>query len=135
MNLNVLLSCAVKNVREGKVRELGVSDLNTEQLRELYAWAEEIKPTTNQINLESCCVIPPEMNAFAQSKEIRLLTHNDPRDFLMIDKLHSLLANNGIADAEQWKRLWVARYTIMVTGKGIIQTKGYLVAIVKVKPE
>lgn len=72
-------SCAVMNVRVGRIKELGVSDLNTEQLKELYAWAEEIKPTTNQINLESCCVIPPEMNQFAQSNEIRLLTHNDPR--------------------------------------------------------
>lgn len=147
-------SCAVKNVRLGKVKDVGVSDLNTDQLKELYTWAEEIKPSTNQINLDACCVIPPEMNEFAQSKDIRLLTHNDPRgknfrndcampysmtnhsfntltDFVPLDKLQTLLGEAGFENPEAWQRLWVARYTVMVTGKGIIQTKGYILGLVK----
>lgn len=77
--LKAVWSCAVANVLNGSIKDLGVSDLDTNQLKELYEWTETVKPSTNQVNLEACCVIPPEMNEFAQSKDIRLLTHNDPR--------------------------------------------------------
>lgn len=77
--LKAVWSCAVANVLNGSIKDLGVSDLDTNQLKELYEWTEKVKPSTNQVNLEACCVIPPEMNEFAQSKDIRLLTHNDPR--------------------------------------------------------
>lgn len=38
-----------------------------------------MKPNTNQVNLDSCCVMPPEMTAFARDNDIQLLTHNDPK--------------------------------------------------------
>ncbi|KAI1289440.1 Glutamate--cysteine ligase regulatory subunit [Halotydeus destructor] len=129
-HMKPIWNCAVRNVNLGKVKELGVSDLNTEQLKELYAWAEEAKPVSNQINLDACCVIPPDMNEFAKEKEIRLLTHNDSKDFLPSDKVEEMLVQNGL-EPNKWLRVWVARYTAIVIGKGIVNTKGYMIAFVR----
>lgn len=64
---------------KGELLEIGVSDLNTNELIDLYNGASKIKPFFNQINLESCCTVPAEMAEFAKQNEIKLLTHNDPR--------------------------------------------------------
>ena len=121
-------TCAVGSVIGGQIRELGVSDLDAAQLQELYAWAEEVKPTANQINLETCCVIPPELNAFAKLKDIRLLTHNDPRDLLPRDKLLPLLSP-ALPDHSSYSLLWITRYSVLVTASGVIDSKGYLVGL------
>ena len=63
----------------GELLEIGVSDLNTSELIDLFNGASKIKPHFNQINLESCCTVPTEMAEFAKANEIKLLTHNDPR--------------------------------------------------------
>lgn len=122
-------TCAVTNVITGKIRELGVSDLDAGQLEELYAWAEEVKPSTNQINLETCCVIPPELNEFAKLKNIRLLTHNDSRDMLPTEKLTSLLSDAEIPHAADYRCLWIGRYSVLVTANGVIDSKGFIVAV------
>lgn len=124
-------TCAVTNVINGTIRDLGVSDLDASQLQQLYDWAEAIKPSTNQVNLEACCVIPPELNEFAKLKNIRLLTHNDPRDILPADKLHSLLSAVSFPDSDSYKCSWIARYSVLITGSGVIESKGYFVAIQK----
>lgn len=41
--------------------------------------AMKIKPSSNQVNLASCCVMPPDLTAFAKEFDIQLLTHNDPK--------------------------------------------------------
>lgn len=125
-------SCAVSNVMQGKIKELGVSDLDTEQLKELYEWAEETKPSTNQINLDACCVIPPEMKEFASLKEIRLLTHNDPRDILPSDKFSKMLSDLNIPDAKKWKCLWLLRYSANQIANGVIDARGYMLFLTKV---
>ena len=125
-------TCAVKNVSAGRIKDLGVSDLNADQLKELYAWADDIKPSTNQVNLDACCVIPPELNNFAKDKHIRLLTHNDPRDILPRDQLLSALKECNFPDPESWSLLWAGRYSVLVTGNGVIEAKGYIVSLVKV---
>jgi glutamate--cysteine ligase regulatory subunit len=124
-------TCAVTNVINGSIKDLGVSDLDAGQLEELYAWAEEVKPITNQINLETCCVIPPELNEFAKLKNIRLLTHNDPRDILPKDKLTPILSAAGFPDAADYRCLWIGRYSVLITANGVIESKGFVVAIVK----
>ena len=64
----------------GKTSQLGISDLDTNQLIQLYEWADQnSKPMTNHVNLEACCVIPQEMSAYAKQHNIQLLTHNDPK--------------------------------------------------------
>lgn len=128
-DMKSIWTCAVTNVITGSIRDLGVSDLDADQLQELYAWAEEIKPTTNQVNLDACCVIPPELNDFAKLKNIRLLTHNDPRDILPKDKLTPLLASAGVADADHYNVLWIGRYSVLITANGVIDSKGYIVAL------
>lgn len=61
----------------GKVSELGTSDLNRDQLQELFQ-AAKVKPSSSQINLDACCDIPEELSAFSKANDIKLLTHNDP---------------------------------------------------------
>ena len=83
--------CAEQVVTEGKTTQLGISDLDTNQLIQLFEWAEKTKPMTNHINLESCCVIPEEMSAYAKKNNIQLLTHNDPIGSNKFSKLGKLL--------------------------------------------
>lgn len=37
----------------------------------------QVKPTTLQVNLSSCCVVPQELSSFAQQNDVQVLTHND----------------------------------------------------------
>jgi len=47
----------------------------------------QVKPSSNQVNLASCCVMPPDLTAFAKQFDIQLLTHNDPKGKALPDKL------------------------------------------------
>jgi len=38
----------------------------------------QVKPSINQVNLTTCCVIPQDLKDFANENDIELLTHNDP---------------------------------------------------------
>ncbi|WAR13108.1 GSH0-like protein [Mya arenaria] len=91
------------------VISLGLADFDKKLLEQLYEWAE-VKPMVNQVNLESCCVMPKELVEFAKEKDIQLLTHNDPRE----------------KDGEGWDPLWVLRYSVLVKCRGIVKSKGYL---------
>lgn len=62
---------------DGKILQLGVADLDTDTLVQLYKTCE-IKPTIAQINLSACCVVPPSLQGFCATHEIQLLTHSDP---------------------------------------------------------
>lgn len=62
---------------DGKITQLGIADLDTDTLQQLYKTCE-IKPTIAQINLSACCVVPPSLQAFCAANEIQLLTHSDP---------------------------------------------------------
>lgn len=51
-------------------------------IRTLSWWScvwYQVKPSSNQVNLASCCVMPPDLTAFAKEFDIQLLTHNDPK--------------------------------------------------------
>ncbi|XP_054156934.1 glutamate--cysteine ligase regulatory subunit-like [Oppia nitens] len=123
-------SCAETFLRDGRTAQLGISDMDTNQLKQLYEWSAN-KPSTNHINLDACCVIPEDMSAFAKQNNIQLLTHNDPKDFLPEERFREIVAGIvGDADdgCHQWRRQWIARYSIIVSGKGILQNKGYILA-------
>lgn len=60
-----------------KIGQLGIADLDTESLQQLYA-SSTVKPTIAQINLSACCVVPPSLQEFCNANEIQLLTHSDP---------------------------------------------------------
>ncbi|KAG9460594.1 hypothetical protein GDO78_020790, partial [Eleutherodactylus coqui] len=65
-------------VRDNKVVAIGTSDLDKPLLEQLYLWAQ-VKPSSNQVNLASCCIMPPDLTAFAKEFDIQLLTHNDSK--------------------------------------------------------
>lgn len=68
---------------DGKITQLGVADLDTDTLTQLYKTCE-IKPTIAQINLSACCVVPPSLQSFCATHEIQLLTHSDPEGIYFI---------------------------------------------------
>lgn len=63
--------------KDGKIKQLGIADIEENQFRSLYD-STEIKPSIIQINLATCCVVPPTLQAFCKEKEVKLLTHSDP---------------------------------------------------------
>ncbi len=111
------------------VLKLGLCDVETRTLRKLCAKAKT-KPSTIsvrpnlfkknlpkmvygkthfnlQLNLASCCVVPPDMQQFAEENGIRLVTHNDPEVILGEKRL-------GTVKENKFRRLdWVVRYQVI----------------------
>ncbi|TSN76553.1 Glutamate--cysteine ligase regulatory subunit [Bagarius yarrelli] len=116
-----------KIVQSQKAASIGTSDLDKPQLEELYNWAQ-VKPSSNQVNLASCCVMPPDLTAFAKEFDIQLLTHNDSKELLSLAGFQEAMQESckdvQVAD---WQLEWVLRYSIIVKSRGIIKAKGYLV--------
>ncbi|KAI5095109.1 glutamate--cysteine ligase regulatory subunit, partial [Silurus meridionalis] len=126
-HLQPLWSELEKIVQSQKAASIGTSDLDKTQLEELYNWAQ-VKPSSNQVNLASCCVMPPDLTAFAKEFDIQLLTHNDSKELLnsagFQEALQESFTDLQVAD---WRLEWVLRYSIIVKSRGIIKAKGYLV--------
>ncbi|XP_023237374.1 glutamate--cysteine ligase regulatory subunit-like [Centruroides sculpturatus] len=119
-------------VMKEKLVTIGFSDLDTNLLRHLYEWAK-IKPSVNQVNLESCCVMPPEMIQFAKENDIQLLTHSDPKDILPHDMILKIFKETTHdIDPKSWGMQWITRYSVMVKGRGIIQSKGFILCLSKI---
>lgn len=78
---NILENYTKENATN-RIIHLGVADLDEEQFRDLYNWAT-VKPNIIQINLASCCVVPPSLQEFCNQNSIQLLTHSDPTGMLM----------------------------------------------------
>ncbi|KAK1801191.1 hypothetical protein P4O66_022882 [Electrophorus voltai] len=114
-------------VQSQKVAAIGTSDLDKTLLEQLYNWAQ-VKPSSNQVNLASCCVMPPDLTAFAKEFDIQLLTHNDSKELIGAAGFQEAVKESSrdlhVAD---WKLEWVLRYSIIVKSRGIIKAKGYLV--------
>lgn len=110
-----------------KIAAIGTSDLDKALLEQLYSWAK-VKPSSNQVNLASCCVMPPDLTAFAKEFDIQLLTHNDPKDLISTTSFQEAVQESTedqqVAD---WGLEWVLRYSVIVKSRGIIKSKGYLV--------
>lgn len=125
-------------VKSQQIAAIGTSDLDKDLLEQLYNWAQ-VKPSSNQVNLASCCVMPPDLTAFAKEFDIQLLTHNDPKELMsaatfqetMQDGLQDGLQDLNVAD---WRLEWVLRYNVIVKSRGIIKSKGYLVSARKASP-
>ncbi|XP_034035620.1 glutamate--cysteine ligase regulatory subunit [Thalassophryne amazonica] len=119
-------------VRSQRIAAIGTSDLDKDLLEQLYNWSQ-VKPSSNQVNLASCCVMPPDLTAFAKEFDIQLLTHNDPKE-LMPAAMFQEAMQEGMPDlvVTNWRLEWVLRYSIIVKCRGIIKAKGYLVSVRKV---
>ncbi|XP_060710902.1 glutamate--cysteine ligase regulatory subunit-like isoform X1 [Hemiscyllium ocellatum] len=114
-------------VQGQKVASIGVSDLDREVLEALCQHAQ-VQPSSNQVNLVSCCVIPPDLAAFAKDNNIQLLTHNDPADILPVGSFQQAL-RTSLQDprANEWVPHWILRYSAVIKERGIIKSKGYMV--------
>ncbi|XP_066453463.1 glutamate--cysteine ligase regulatory subunit [Eleutherodactylus coqui] len=114
-------------VRDNKVVAIGTSDLDKPLLEQLYLWAQ-VKPSSNQVNLASCCIMPPDLTAFAKEFDIQLLTHNDSKEILSEESFQDAL-REGIqgAQVDGWLPEWILRYSVIVKARGIIKSKGYII--------
>jgi len=118
-------------VDASRVYSLGVSDLNKEQLEELYN-SVQVKPVINQVNLTTCCVIPPELTEFAKAHDVQLLTHNDPPVILTAEDCQTLISSQfSTNQLEQWQPYFVARYSVLIKARGVIKMKGFIMRAVK----
>lgn len=61
----------------GKIAQLGISDIDLETIKDVFG--EKYDFTILQINISTCCVVPPELTAFCKEHQIQLLTHSDPQ--------------------------------------------------------
>lgn len=111
---------AMENVvDQEQAYSLGISDIETPAFVELHNSAR-IKPEAIQINLESCCVVPPELVTFTRENNIQLLTHNDPQNILPTEALKNIVSS--ITEV-----LWTVRYQTLLRCRGIIKNKGYVI--------
>ncbi|XP_064457267.1 glutamate--cysteine ligase regulatory subunit-like [Ornithodoros turicata] len=126
-----LWEAAEKEILQGRTLSVGVSDLDSSQLKELHQWAA-VKPSINQVNLDSCCVIPQDMAEFAKANNIQLLTHSDPKVVLDSESMKRILSPYLPEDKSiDWTPRWVARYSVLVKRRGFIKSKGYIADLVK----
>ncbi|XP_037057855.1 glutamate--cysteine ligase regulatory subunit-like [Peromyscus leucopus] len=113
-------------VQSKKIVAIGTSDLDKTQLEQLYQWAQ-VKPNSNQVNLASCCVMPPDLTAFAKKFDIQLLTHNDPKELLSEASFQEALSGkHPDIEAQEWVPLWLLRVLCHRESRGIIKSKGYI---------
>ncbi|KAJ1173529.1 hypothetical protein NDU88_005361 [Pleurodeles waltl] len=113
-------------VQNKKIAAIGTSDLDKALLEQLYLWAQ-VKPNSNQVNLASCCVMPPDLTEFAKQFDIQLLTHNDPKELLSESSFQETI-KEAVEDSRsnEWTPLWLLRYSVIVKSRGIIKSKGYI---------
>ncbi|ETE72733.1 Glutamate--cysteine ligase regulatory subunit [Ophiophagus hannah] len=113
-------------VQNKKIVAIGTSDLDKTLLEQLFRWAQ-VKPSSNQVNLASCCVMPPDLTLFAKEFDIQLLTHNDPKELLCETGFQEAL-QESLPDCQghEWTPLWLLRYSVIVKSRGIIKSKGYI---------
>lgn len=106
-----------------KICQLGVSDLDTDTLIELHK-SSKVHPTIAQINLSSCCVVPPPLQEFCTKNDIQLLTHSDPEIILNDETWNDLKLGTFSLD-------WVVRYQVHLRCRGVLTAKGYIVGASK----
>ncbi|XP_067877314.1 glutamate--cysteine ligase regulatory subunit-like isoform X1 [Heterodontus francisci] len=118
-------------VQDQKIASIGVSDLDQKMLEALCQHAQ-VPPSSNQVNLSSCCVIPPDLTAFANENNIQLLTHNDPPDILPVGSFQEALSTS-LQDphAHEWAPQWLLRYSAIIKHRGVIKSKGYMLHAVR----
>ena len=72
-----------------------------------------------QVNLKSCCVVPPDLQNFSKEHKIKLNTHADPPTVLSPDFMTSI--------QEDIRPQWIIRYQLFIKSRGVLQDKRYLI--------
>ncbi|XP_004922592.1 glutamate--cysteine ligase regulatory subunit [Bombyx mori] len=119
--IKVLWAVLEDYVKEGRVKQLGVADVGGGCLRVLHAWSR-VRPAIAQINLASCCVVPPALHAFCRANDVQLLTHADPPNILS-EAASKTQTAGGTACATLD---WCARYQVHIKCRGVLALKGYV---------
>lgn len=114
----VLEECA----QQKQIAQLGISDLDMDTLSRIYI-ASSVHPSIAQINLSSCCVVPPTLQEFCNKNDIQLLTHSDPE--IMLENKDLILKDYNVD--------WVARYQVHIRCRGVLTAKGYIIGATKIQ--
>lgn len=104
-----------------KIIQIGLSDVEEAVFRAIYEWAT-VKPAIIQINLTTCCVVPPTLQAFCKDNDVQLLTHSDPNEILPETSIKSLFGS-------LLNLMWSVRFLVHIKCRGVLQTKGYLISL------
>ncbi|XP_023170902.1 glutamate--cysteine ligase regulatory subunit-like [Drosophila hydei] len=123
--LKLLYKGLEKYALKQQIKQLGIADLDTKALAELYNSAE-VAPTIAQVNLAACCVVPDELNEFCREHELVLNTHSDP-ELLLAEEQFSCLAPGYTID-------WSLRYQVHVRCRSVLTAKGYIVGASQPSP-
>ena len=85
-----------------------------------------------QVNLKSCCVVPPALKQFAAAKKIKLLTHSDSPEILGDKFCHGvskMVPEGGRNGGGKWRPLWIVRFQIFKHMRGQLVDRRYIVAL------
>jgi glutamate--cysteine ligase regulatory subunit len=74
--------------------------------------------------LKSCCVVPPDLQAFAKENQIKLHTHADPPSILTQDFMEKIQKTESSKNPE-----WIIRYQLFIKARGVLQDKRYIIPI------
>ncbi|XP_066946067.1 glutamate--cysteine ligase regulatory subunit [Macrobrachium rosenbergii] len=114
-------------VANGTVVDIGLADVSARLFMELYEWAE-VKPSTVQVSLSSCCMVPPELNSFAQQHDVQVLTHSDPAEIVDEDIVSTITSRLGLQGG-QCQIEWIARHRTIQQCFGLVRDKAYTLAL------
>lgn len=62
----------------GQISQLGIADMDLDTILDIFD-DKKFDFTILQINTQTCCVVPPELQQFCKDHDIQLLTHSDPQ--------------------------------------------------------
>ncbi|CAH0550773.1 unnamed protein product [Brassicogethes aeneus] len=108
-------------IKSEKIKQIGLADVEETTFRTIYEWAT-VKPSIIQINLATCCVVPPTLQAFCKENEVKLLTHSDPSDILPVGLIQNIFGKPLVLQ-------WATRFLAHIKCRGVLATKGYLLSL------
>jgi len=109
------------------IESLGLCDVETDVFKRIYQQAVK-KPKNVQVNLKSCCVVPPALKQFAAAKKIKLLTHSDSPEILG-DSFCNQVSSFASSKDRKWKPVWIVRFQIFKELRGLLEDRRYIVAL------
>jgi len=112
----------------GLAMQISTCDLDHDQLKCLVEMVR-IQPEVNQVNLTSCCHMPENLVQYAKEVGIVLHTHGDQPTMLPEENVETLINIVKPNDDRRFTADWIIRYAVVVKCRGVIKSKGYIVAV------
>lgn len=116
----------------GKVAQLGIADMDLDTIKCIFD-DEKFDFTILQINTQTCCVVPPELQQFCKDHDIQLLTHSDPQGNYLWQMFNVADTSIKIWFAFQWffhRRTWAtsASATLRWSGRCVTSKRSFVAA-------